>query len=225
MFTLALCAKAVLGQQSNLTALDVLSCPLLRNKGAILTTALTNFSVKNISFCLWVNIQSWSSTVKLVRSKSFLLYLLPLDKDTGHFQIFKDDKSSHSVAFRWSQAWSVSSKSWNSICVTYNAAIRLLSIAINGHVVKNTFLFKAEAIEKFELPTIALAGNHSYVARITNFNAWSRPLSLEEVLTFASGSSMAAQTRPGVNVIKTFLSEFRKSSFHPKFKTSIFLYF
>ena len=195
---LCLATNAAEGQQSNVAAIEVLPCSQqqLRGKGVNLTTTLNNVPVKNVSVCLMVNIQSWSSAIKLFRTKTFSVSLQPFDKGFGYFYHTKDDKTTNSVSFPWARVWSVSSKSWNSVCLTYNAAVRLLSVFVNGHQVRAAILSKADAIENFDLSSVILANNHSFTGRITGFNAWSWPLTTEEILGFASGKNSALVTRP-----------------------------
>jgi len=196
--TLAL--GSALCQQGSLAVIEILPCPLNELKGASLTPTAANSSARNFSFCLWINVQSWSTTVSLVRTRTFDLSLLPYDKGYGSFLYNKGNKNSNTVHFQWRRFLSVSSMSWNSLCLTYNAELRQVAVVINGHLVNNVTLSKAEAIDKFDFPFIILATNHTFAARIADFNAWSRALTMEEIqgLVSRKDPSLTTLTRPDI---------------------------
>lgn len=193
---LCLVFQLAVGQNSTKKAIEVFPCPLREHAGANLTTELKNPLVQSLSLCLKINIRSWADMIFLAEAKSFHLYLFPYDSGIGHFT-FHDN---FLVEFVWINVWSVSGKAWNSICFAFDATRQFFIIAINGEVVKNKVTVSSKAVLDFNLPHIMVAQSMSYSALITDFNAWSRVLTEEEIIkiTSGNGSTQAALSEPDV---------------------------
>ena len=71
-----------------------------------------------------------------------------------------------------------------------------LTIVVNGKTVNTQIQKRSGEAGNLSLSNIELASNNQFQAFITHFNVWSRALSLDEALSYSSGSDI--QSRPDI---------------------------
>ena len=152
--------------------------------------------VQNLSLCLRFRIQSWSSSFYLVKSDSVVLIISPYDPKHLGYLWFSNHDNYFVYAFGPKKYLSFSTSVWNSICLAYGASTQSLTVVVNGKTVNTQIQERSGEAGNLSLSNIELASNNQFQAFITDFNAWSRALSLDEALSYSSGSDI--QSRPDI---------------------------
>ena len=152
--------------------------------------------VQNLSLCLRFRIQSWSSSFYLVKSDSVVLIISPYDPKHLGYLWFSNHDNYFVYAFGPKKYLSFSTSVWNSICLAYSLSFQSLTIVVNGKTVNTQIQKRSGEAGNLSLSNIELASNNQFQAFITDFNAWSRALSLDEALSYSSGSGH--KSRPDI---------------------------
>ena len=98
-------------------------------------------------------------------------------------------------SFDWKNNLKMSYSTWNSFCVTFQSAN--LNFAINGKLILNLTEEKQKEYDKIDVSRIAL-GDKLFSGQISEFNLWSRGLSVEEIQQFSIGcdSNFEEKSKP-----------------------------
>jgi hypothetical protein len=146
------------------------------------------------SFCLRSKIQTWGKNI-LVNSSTFALHLN--DYLQGNGRVFNGQKGHY---FTWKNSLQLSQMPWNSFCVSFSSSNLNLIFTINENVIFNLFEENNFAFELNTLTIIYLATGE-FVGKLSDFNVWSRALSLQEMKEFSNGCDSGFVERPNPDVV------------------------
>jgi hypothetical protein len=186
--------------EQNITAIQSSACSDY-NPGANASVITDKTMVESLSLCLRVKFQSWAQSVYLVQSENLYFYLLPYENSNGMFS-YNTEHNYIQAEFNWKNTLFPTNFSWNSICISYHGLAEEIIIAINGEkvVVTNYNFFNASA--KLYVPYFLLGTTYSYHQElsiiITDFNVWSRALTIKQILQFTSAedTNFVAESKP-----------------------------
>jgi hypothetical protein len=157
--------------------------------------------VESLTLCIRVQFQSWERIVDLVISENFKFYLNSYEYSYGIFSYRSPEK--HILAqFDWKNTLLPTNTFWNSICISYHGFNEIIILAINGEKVDLAVDNILNTSTKLYVPYFLLGGINNYRREvsiiITDFNVWSRALTLEEILQFTSGedTNFVAESKP-----------------------------
>ena len=182
----------------NKTIVELQPCSKSYTGSAKLIPASGKTLVDSLTFCLRIRVKTWSSLIVLVKSESISLFLSPFDQYPGYFQYWQSGKEV-AGALDPKKILTYSTTVWNSVCFVYNSLTRSLLILINGEVAANKLMNGLDSIGKFNLSYIGLGFEYFY-AYITDFNAWSTALPMDELLRYASGSYDSGDYKPNPDI-------------------------
>jgi hypothetical protein len=199
-FYLLLLVEFGISSEQNITAIQSSTCSD-NNPGANASIISDKTMVESLSLCLRVQFQSWAPHAYLVMSKNLRLYLWSYDNSIGIFSYSSPEKNIQAT-FDWKNTLLPTNFSWNSICVSYHGLAEIILIAINGEKVDATIHKILNTSAKLYVPYFLLGSiysNHFEVSIvITDFNVWSRALTIEEILQFTSAAdtNFVAESKP-----------------------------
>ncbi len=186
--------------EQSITAIQSSTCSD-DNPGANASVISDKTMVESLSLCLRVQFQSWAPSVYLVQSEYLYFYLLPYENSTGWFSYTSEHNYIHSE-FNWKNTLLPTNISWNSICVSYHGLAEKIIIAINGEKVDVTNYNILNTSTKLYVPYFLLGTTYSFHQEIsiiiTDFNVWSRALTIKEIIQFTSGedTNFIAESKP-----------------------------
>jgi hypothetical protein len=186
--------------EQNIRAIQSSTCSDF-NPGANASVTSDKTMVESLSLCLRVQLQSWALSVYLVMSENLYFYLLPYENSIGWFSYTSEHYSIHSE-FNWKNTLLPTNISWNSICISYNGLAEIIMVAINGEKVDVTNYNNFNVSARLYVPYFLLGTTYSFHQEIsiiiTDFNVWSRALTIKEILqyTFGEDTNFVAESKP-----------------------------
>jgi len=184
----------------NITALKSSTCSN-RNHGANASVLSDKTMVESLTLCIRVQFQSWERIVDLVISENFKFYLNSYEYSYGIFS-YRSPEKHIQAQFDWKNTLLPTNTFWNSICISYHGFNEIIILAINGEKVDLAVDNILNTSTKLYVPYFLLGGINNYRREvsiiITDFNVWSRALTLEEILQFTSGedTNFVAESKP-----------------------------
>ena len=171
----------------NVTAIEIKPCTSVMD-GIQLSPKNEKIIIESFSFCIRFRIKTWTNKIfSLVEFENYLLYLTPFDNYLGFFQYFSSDPNGlYSLAPK--KVLSFSTNSWNSMCLFYSTMTQSLTVNFNGNTLKTNLLSRPNSIGNFSLSQIKLAPWNDNSAYYTDFNAWSKALSQDEVKYYSAAT-------------------------------------
>jgi len=152
---------------------------------SFLTVPTLRTELDSMSFCFRFNIEQWSYGIHYLKSSNIYLYISSYNHGTGIFSVVTDESASN-VNFVWKGVLSMSPTTWNSLCLSYDASNKWMIVGINGVALFNSELSMPNIPGKFNMSFIEIGKTNNFRGYFTDFNIWSKPLSLEDIAKYSS---------------------------------------
>ena len=143
---------------------------------AVVAPSVPAKTYQSMTLCLRINIIGWNSYIVVSEMTGIRLIFYSFSDLKGKLMV-----SGIGIEFYFHSALSISTSSWNSVCLSYDGTSKLWSVTVNGEEV----LWEGDfgGPEWVDLSKVSL-GSYGFNGFITDVNAWSRALTKNEIVDF-----------------------------------------
>jgi hypothetical protein len=136
------------------------------------------------SICVRVSFRTWYSDQIVFHSKLFTFLMEDFNKGLGIFNI-----GEFTYKFKLKNQLTIQMDTWNSFCFVYSFSNLSLEILVNGINYFTVIEENNQTVWNQSVNTSITLGWSTFSGQISDFNIWSRPLSLKEIQDFSKGCS------------------------------------